>query len=68
MALILQIQGNWCDWLVRDHETVVIEKMLEKIRSQKITAGLAAHTIDSLITCEEKGNSARLLHEDHAPR
>ena len=54
-ADILQVQGNWCDWLVRDQKTEVIAKMLEKIRSHGITAGLAAHTIDSLIACEEKG-------------
>ncbi len=52
---ILQIQGNWCDWLVRDNKTAVIGKMLEKIRSQGYTAGLAAHTVDSLMVCEEKG-------------
>jgi len=54
-ADILQVQGNWGDWLVRDQKTDVIEKMLEKIRSHGITAGLAAHTVDSLILCEEKG-------------
>ncbi len=54
-ADILQVQGNWCDWLVRDQKTEVIEAMLEKIRNNKITAGLASHTIDSLIICEEKG-------------
>jgi len=54
-ADILQVQGNWCDWLVRDKKTEVIEMMLEKIRSNGITAGLASHTVDSLIVCEEKG-------------
>lgn len=54
-ADILQVQGNWCDWLVRDQKTEVIERMLGKIRTHGITAGLAAHTIDSLITCDEKG-------------
>jgi len=54
-ADILQVQGNWCDWLVRDQKTEVIEMMLEKIRSHKITAGLASHTVDALIVCEEKG-------------
>jgi len=54
-ADILQIPGNWCDWLVRDQKTDVIEKMLEKIRSNGITAGLAAHSVDSLIVCEEQG-------------
>jgi len=54
-ADIIQVQGNWSDWLVRDKKTEVIGNMLEKIRSHGHTAGLAAHTIDSLITCEEKG-------------
>lgn len=54
-ADILQIPGNWCDWLVRDQKTDVIEKMLEKIRSNGFTAGLAAHSVDSLIVCEEQG-------------
>jgi len=54
-ADILQVQGNWCDWLVRDQKTEVIELMLEKIRSHGISAGLASHTVDSLIICEEKG-------------
>jgi uncharacterized membrane protein YphA (DoxX/SURF4 family) len=54
-ADILQVQGNWCDWLVRDKKIEVIQKMMDKIRSQGITAGLAAHSIESLITCEENG-------------
>jgi uncharacterized membrane protein YphA (DoxX/SURF4 family) len=52
---IIQVQGNWCDWLVRDNKMEVIDKMLEKIRSNNITAGLGAHTVDSLIMCEEQG-------------
>jgi uncharacterized membrane protein YphA (DoxX/SURF4 family) len=52
---VIQVQGNWCDWLVRDNRLDVISQMLEKIRSNKITAGLGAHTIDSLIACEEQG-------------
>jgi hypothetical protein len=54
-ADILQIQGNWCDWLVRDQRIEVIESMMDRIKSQGYTAGLGAHTIDSLIACEEKG-------------
>jgi hypothetical protein len=54
-ADILQVQGNWCDWLVRDKKPEVIRAMLEKIRSQGYIAGLAAHTIDSLIYCEQQG-------------
>ncbi len=52
---IVQIQGNWCDWLVRDEKIDVISQMMEKIRSQGYTAGLASHTIDALIACEEQG-------------
>jgi uncharacterized membrane protein YphA (DoxX/SURF4 family) len=54
-ADIIQIQGNWCDWLVRDNKLDVIERMMDKIRSQGYTAGLGAHTIDALIKCEEQG-------------
>jgi len=52
---IIQIQGNWCDWMVRDKKIDVIGKMMDKIRSQQYTAGLAAHSIESLIACEENG-------------
>ncbi|WP_346859022.1 DoxX family protein [uncultured Draconibacterium sp.] len=52
---IIQIQGNHCDWLVRDNKLDIIEKMLDHIRSQGYTAGLASHTVDSLIACEEVG-------------
>ena len=54
-ADLLQIQGNWCDWLVRDRKTEVIEKMMGRIRGQGITVGLAAHSVESLIRCEELG-------------
>lgn len=52
---IIQIQGNCCDWMVRDNKIDIIGKMMDKIRSQGYVAGLAAHTIDSLIACEEQG-------------
>lgn len=52
---IIQIQGNWCDWLVRDNRLDVIEKMMAGIRDQGYIAGLASHTIDSLIICEQQG-------------
>lgn len=52
---IVQIQGNWCDWLVRDNKIDVIGKMMDRIRSQHYTAGLAAHSIESLIACENVG-------------
>lgn len=52
---IVQIQGNWCDWLVRDQKIEVIGKMMDRIREQKYTAGLAAHSVESLIACKEQG-------------
>lgn len=52
---IIQIQGNWCDWLVRGGKIEVILKMMDRIRSQGYTAGLAAHSIEALLVCEEQG-------------
>jgi len=52
---IIQVQGNWCDWFVRDNELDKIDLMLSHIRKQGFTAGLASHTVDSLIACEEVG-------------
>jgi hypothetical protein len=54
-ADIIQLQGGACDFLIRDGRVDVIGKMLEKIRSQGYTAGLGAHTVDTLIACEENG-------------
>ncbi len=52
---IVQILGNLTDWLVRDHNEQVIQDMLDEIRRQGYTAGLAAHTVDSFISLKEKG-------------
>ena len=52
---IVQIQGNQVDWLVRDNQIDVVEKMLDHIRKQGYTAGLAAHTVDALIACDTYG-------------
>ena len=52
---IIQLQGNWCDWLVRDQRFEVIDGLMNRIRSNGIVAGMGAHTIDSLILCEENG-------------
>lgn len=52
---ILQIQGNWCDWLVRDNKLEVIDEMLAYIRKQGYTAGLASHSVESLIACADQG-------------
>lgn len=52
---ILQLTGNWCDWLIRDGKVDVVGKMLDHARQNGLIAGLGAHTIDSLIICEEQG-------------
>jgi uncharacterized membrane protein YphA (DoxX/SURF4 family) len=52
---IVQVQGNWCDWLVRDNKLEVIDKMLGHIRKQGYTAGLGAHSVESLIACRDQG-------------
>jgi hypothetical protein len=54
-ADIIQIQGNQCDWMVRDNRIDVLEKMMDRIRSQGYTAGLGAHSIEAFIACEEYG-------------
>jgi uncharacterized membrane protein YphA (DoxX/SURF4 family) len=52
---IVQIQGNQVDWLVRDNRIDVVEKMIDHIRKQGFVAGLASHTVDALIACEQYG-------------
>ena len=52
---VLQLQGNHCDWLVRDRKTEVVGLMLEYMRSQGYIAGLGAHSVDALIACTEAG-------------
>lgn len=52
---IIQIQGNHGDWMVRDNKMDMIVKMLEKIRSQGYTAGLGAHSVQTLIRTQEAG-------------
>ena len=52
---IIQLQGNWCDWLVRDKKLDLIDGMMNRIRSNGVFAGMGAHTIDSFIICEENG-------------
>ena len=54
-ADIIQVHGGQCDSLVYNNKTDLIGKMIDFIRSQGLVAGLGAHTVDSLITCEEDG-------------
>jgi hypothetical protein len=51
----IQIQGNCCDWRVRDGEIEVLERALEHIRNQGYPAGLGAHSVQALVACEEAG-------------
>ncbi|MDR1407501.1 MAG: DoxX family protein [Tannerella sp.] len=52
---IIQVQGNWCDWMVRDRHVDRIGRLLDKIKEEGFIAGLGAHTVDSLIACQEAG-------------
>jgi len=52
---IIQVIGNQCDWYVREGNFEIIGNMLDHIRGQGYVAGLGAHTVDSLIRCEEQG-------------
>jgi uncharacterized membrane protein YphA (DoxX/SURF4 family) len=52
---IIQIQGNWVDWMMRDQHVDRIGRLLDKIREEGFTAGLGAHTIHSFIACAEQG-------------
>ena len=52
---ILQIQGNWVDWMTRDQHLDRVARLLNRVKEEGFTVGLGAHTIDSLIACEEYG-------------
>ena len=52
---IIQMHGGQCDSFVRDNKIDLIGKMIDEVRRQGYVAGMAAHTIDSLIICEENG-------------
>ena len=52
---IIQLHGAWSDRLVRDNRLDVIVGMVQRIRSNGVVAGICAHTVDSLITCEANG-------------
>jgi len=54
-ADILQVQGNWTDVFSRDNKLDIIVQMMDKIRGQGYVAGLGAHSVESLIHCEEQG-------------
>jgi uncharacterized membrane protein YphA (DoxX/SURF4 family) len=52
---LIQIQGNCCDWRVRDGEIEVLSKCLDHIQHQGYPAGLGAHSVQALMACDEAG-------------
>ncbi len=52
---LIQIQGNCCDWRVRDGEIDVLVKCLDYIKRQGYPAGLGAHSVQALMACDEAG-------------
>jgi len=65
----IQIQGNCCDWRVRDGEMDVLAKCIDYIREQGYPAGLGAHSIQALMACDEAGIDPdfymKTLHQDN---
>uniref|UniRef100_UPI0032174FC2 hypothetical protein n=1 Tax=uncultured Draconibacterium sp. TaxID=1573823 RepID=UPI0032174FC2 len=51
----IHTHGAQADICVRDNKIDLIGKMIDEVRRQGCVAGLAAHTIDTLIICEENG-------------
>ena len=66
---ILQVQGNHSDVCARDGKLDVIQKMLEKMKDQGYVAGLGAHSLESLIRCEQAGITPdyymKTMHHDN---
>ena len=52
---LIQIQGNCCDWRVRDGEIDVLANSLDYIKQQGYPAGMGAHSVQALIACDEAG-------------
>lgn len=52
---MIQIQGNCCDWRVREGRIDVLQKCIDHIRAQGFPAGLGAHSIQAMIECDKAG-------------
>ena len=52
---IIQLHGGVCDKLVQENKYDLISGIVERIRSSNAVAGICAHSVYSLIACEEKG-------------
>ena len=52
---LIQVHGTIGDRMCLNHRIDVVGELVDIIRSQGVTTGIAAHTIDALIQCEEQG-------------
>lgn len=52
---MIQIQGNCCDWRVREGRIDVLQKCIDHIRDRGFTAGLGAHSIQAMVACDKAG-------------
>jgi hypothetical protein len=65
---LIQIQGNCCDFRVRDNEVDVLIEAIDYIRGQGYPAGLGAHSVQALVAADEAGIKPdfymKTLHHD----
>jgi hypothetical protein len=65
---IIQIQGNCCDFRVRDGQVDVLAKAMDYIRKRGYTAGMGAHSIQALMAVDKAGIQPdfymKTLHHD----
>jgi hypothetical protein len=65
---LIQIQGNCCDWRVRDGQIDVLVKAIDYIRQKGYPAGLGAHSIQALMAADKAGIQPdfymKTLHHD----
>ncbi len=65
---IIQIQGNCCDWRVREGRIDVLAECIEHARKQGYPIGLGAHSVQALIAATEYGIKPdffmKTLHHD----
>jgi uncharacterized membrane protein YphA (DoxX/SURF4 family) len=54
-ADLIQIQGNCCDFRVRDGQVDVLVKAMDTIRKRGYTAGMGAHSIQALMATDKAG-------------
>ena len=52
---IVQLHGGVCDRLVLENKFDLIHGLLQRIRSNGVVAGICAHSVYSLLACEEHG-------------